>query len=227
MGLGSNSGTSKIFLSVGFGKLRQKSLANKEKVNSNTPGAVKRQTQQGADTWAIEYDWIEGTIDTMFYKVDAEYGNSFEVVINDGQDNYQISFGDDSRFWFDLAKKLPNIQLLFPVKLNPFDFIDKQKNKRHVGLSVEQNGVKILSFYDKKNTDGTFTSLYDFPKPDIDINWNDKDEVKVYSIKVKKFLKKEVETRIIPKFSHSDESVINKFETTDDSLAVGDFDLPF
>ena len=33
----------------------------------------------------------------------------FEVIISDGLDMYQLSFTEDSRFWFDMAKKLPNV----------------------------------------------------------------------------------------------------------------------
>ena len=202
MGLGSNSSSSKIYLSVGFGKIRQKSLENKEKVNAQTPGAVKRLKQDKTETWAIEHDFVSGIIESLFYKEDQQYGNSFEVVIVDGLDKFQLSFSEDSRFWFDFMKKLPNVELKSVVKITAYDFTDKQ-NKRRAGISLEQNGNKILSFYEKKKEDQSWELLHGFPKADVDINWKDKDDVKAYSIKIKKFLRNEFMNKIQPLFEHS------------------------
>lgn len=223
MATGTHSGNSKIYLSVGFGKLRQKSLENKDKVTKDTPNAKMRMTKQGQESWALEFDWIDGIIESIFYKEDTEHGNSFEVVIVDGMDHYQISFKDDSRFWFDLAKKLPTIDLKQKVKLNPYDFTDKN-NKRIVGLSVEQDGKKIKSFYSKELAEGKYEIINGYPKPDIDMDWHDKDETKIYTIKVKKFLKQEVETKIYPKLKNADPEVI---EDSDYVGAVENDDLPF
>lgn len=224
MATGVHNGVSKIYISVGFGKLRQKSLENKDKVTKDTPGAKMRKTQQGSESWALEFDWLDGIIENIFYKEDAEHGNSFEVVMVDVMDRYQISFKDDSRFWFDLAKKLPNIDLKQKVKLNPYDFTDKS-GKRIVGLSVEQNGKKIESFYSKKDDKGGYLTLHNFPTPDLDMNWKDKDEVKIYTIKVKKFLKNELETKILPKFQVQNTPTI---EVDNDLPAeVGEDGLPF
>jgi hypothetical protein len=226
MATGTNSSSQKTFLNVAYGKLRQKSLENKEKVNANTPNAVKRISQSGTDSWAIEFDWIEGKIENIFHKDDPEYGDSFEVVLSDVLDKYQISFADNSRFWFDLAKKLPNVELSQIVKINPYDFTEKGTNKRRVGVSIEQNGKKILSFYDKKKDDNTWELLHGFPKPDIDINWKDKDEVKIYTIKVKKFLKAEFEKRIQPLFGQPAKEHIE--ENNQDDIPAGAIDdLPF
>ena len=161
MGTGthSNSGSC-TYLSVGFGKFRQKNLDNREPVGPDTPGAVLRKTNAGKETWAIEYDYVEGLLEKIFYKEDPEYGNSFEVVIADGPLRFQASFKDDNRFWFDLAKKLPNVDVSIPIKLTAYDFEDKKEHKRHVGMSVEQVGVKVESFYSKKGADGKWEELY-------------------------------------------------------------------
>jgi hypothetical protein len=223
MATGSNSGSLKTFLSVGFGKLRQKTLENKERVNKDTPNAVKRETQQGGESWAIEFDWITGIIENIFHKDDPQYGDSFEVVLRDATDLYQISFDDSSRFWFDFAKKLPNIDLKSMVKLNPYDFTEKGTNKRRVGLSIEQNGQKITSFYDKQNPDKTWEILNGFPKPPANMDWKDKDETKIFTIKVKKFLKAEFENRIAPKFENASHKITHEEPTIDDETS----DLPF
>lgn len=197
MAIGSNDGGSeRTFLSVGFGKLRQKTLSSKERVNELTNGAVKRETHQGKESWAIEYNYVSGIIESIKHKEDAQYGDSFEVTVADGPEKYQISFPDDSRFWFDFMKKLPNISLRKDVKISVYDFESKER-KRIVGCSIEQDGIKVKSFYDKQGDDGKWSSLYGYPSGK-DVDWKDKDEVKVYNIRVKKFLYNEFLNRIQP-----------------------------
>lgn len=221
MALGSNTGSPKIYLSVGFGKIRQKSLENKQKVDSNTPGAVKRETQSGAESWALEHDYITGKIENIFYKEDAQYGNSFEVVISDGIDKYQLSFTEDSRFWFDFMKKLPNIDLSQNVKITAYDFVNKE-GKKVAGISVEQNGTKILSFYEKKNGE-KWELLHGFPTSD-GINFKDKDELKIYFIKVKKFLREEFSRLFSDKFKKTE----NAHPATEENISSEPTDdLPF
>jgi len=196
--LGANNHESRIYLSVGFGKLRQKSVG-RERVTSATPNAVKRLTQQNAETWALEYDYVEGVIENIFFKPDEQYGHSFEVVIVDVLDSYQVSFTEDSRTWFDLAKKLPNIVLTDRVKITPYDFDDKQTGKKRSGVSVVQFGEKVVSAYEVKNAGGQWACLHGFPES-TDVDWKDKDDIKLYMIKVKKFIRSEMSNKIIPLF---------------------------
>jgi hypothetical protein len=197
MALGSHSGSPKIFLQVSFGKIRQKSLENKQKVDASTPGAVRRETQSGSESWALEHDFLSGIIENIFYKEDAQYGNSFEVVISDVVDQYQLSFTEDSRYWFDFMKKLPNVDLKSVVKISAYDFVNKE-NKRVAGCGVEQNNQKVASYYEVKDKDGKWTLLHGFPVSD-GVVFKDKDEIKMYFIKVKKFLRNQFNDLIQPK----------------------------
>lgn len=197
MALGSNSSGDRTFLSVGFGKIRQKSV-NGKKVDAGTVGAVCRETQSGAESWALEHDFLTGVIEKIFYKEDTNYGNSFEVIITDGLDTYQLSFTEDSRFWFDMAKKLPNVNFSEKIKITAYDFEDKQTHKRRAGISLEQNGQKISSYYDYFDEDTqSWSILHGYPNEQID--WKDKDEIKMYMIKIKKFLRSEFVRLIEPK----------------------------
>ncbi len=197
MSLGSHSGSPKIFLQVSFGKIRQKNLENKQKVDANTPGAVRRETQSGNESWALEHDYLLGIIDNIFYKEDAQYGNSFEVVISDNIEQYQLSFTEDSRYWFDFMKKLPNVDFKSQVKISAYDFLNKE-SKRIAGCGVEQNNQKIASYYEVKDKDNKWQLLHGFPISE-GVNFKDKDEVKVYFINVKKFLRKQFDDLIKPK----------------------------
>jgi len=226
MALGSNSGSPRIFLTVGFGRIRQKSLENKQKVDASTPGAVKRLKQDNTETWAIEHDFVSGIIQSIFYKEDAKYGNSFEVTLQDVADVYQVSFPEDSRFWFDFSKKLTNIDLKQEVKITAYDFVDKE-NKRRAGVSVEQNGNKLRSFYDQMNPDKSWTLLYGFPSGD-GVDFKDKDEIKMYFIKVKKFLRGEFNAKFKDKFDNKPHvAEDNSSAPPTDFVPPTDDDLPF
>jgi hypothetical protein len=231
MALGNNSGNSpKIYLSVGFGKLRQKQLENKQKVDKDTPGAIKRLTQQGAETWALEYDFVEGLIENIFFKEDTEYGNSFEVVVRDAADLYQISFTEESRYCIEFLKRLPNINLTKSVKLMVYDFVNKE-GKRNSGVSIEQEGlpgdtIKVQSFYSRQKEDKTYENINGFPVPKKDINWKDKDDVKIYFIDVKKFLRSEFNRLFEDKFK-STTHMPDKVQEMTESENNGSDDLPF
>jgi len=202
MALGSNTGSPKIYLTVGFGKIRQKTLENKQKVNKDTPGAAMRKLANDAESWALEHDFISGIIENIFYKEDKQYGNSFEVVIRDVTDLYQLSFSEDSRFCADFLKKLPNVNLSDQLKITAYDFVN-QESKHVAGISIEQSGNKITSFYDKKHEDKekvTWELLHGFPKSE-GVDFKDKDETKIYFIQVKKFLRSEFSRLFSDKFN--------------------------
>ena len=223
MGLGTSRSENRIYLSVGFGKIRQKTMENGVRVTAETPNAVKRTTQQGGDTWALEFDFIEGIIENIFYKEDANYGNSFEVIIRDALDLYQISFPDDSRFWFDLMKRLPNVKLTEKLKIKTFDFKDKD-GKRIAGLRIEQNGVQTPSYYDEKQND-KWVLLHGYPTAE-GLNWKDKDELKIYLINVKKFLKNQFSQLILPKFGEKEHTETHVAEQ-EPIPPIEEDDLPF
>jgi hypothetical protein len=223
MGLGTNAGVEKIFLSIGFGKIRQKTVG-KEKVTADTQFAVKRITNTGAESWALEHDYLTGRIENIFYKEDANYGNSYEVIINDNGDVYQLSFKDDNRNLFEFFKKLPNINIDKPIKITAYDFTTPDK-KRVAGISISQDGVKITDAYSDRDAKGNWTLKNGYPSAD-GVNWKDKDEIKVYTIAVKKFFKNEFDTKFSKMFSSANTDTSVTVTESHPSTEV-DEDLPF
>jgi hypothetical protein len=246
MALGNNQQSqSRTFLSVGFGKLRQRSLASGQKVDETTPKAIKRQTQQGADTWALEYDFINGKIDSIFYKdnSDNKFENTFEVLLRDGIDFYQISFTENSKYWFGFMETLPNIILSEPVNITVFDYINKDKVRKS-GINVEQFNNKntrevefkdgtihqyVNSFYKEYTEDKKWKFLNGYPEPMNKMDWKDKDDVKMYFMRVKKFLREEFKRLFSDKFTKSEANseVISNIEPDNAPDGGGDSDLPF
>jgi hypothetical protein len=243
MAKGSNNSTNpKSYMKVAFGRFRQKQTEDGKKVDENTPGAIKREDQQGKPTWAIEFGWLSGKIENIYYKEGGEFEgkkmkNTFEVIIVDAMDKDQVSFAEDSREWFAFAKVLPNIMLDKEVKIKVYDYIAKDKSHKK-GLVVEQNDnpnttkresknydsvFVVNSFYEKWNEDKTVTYLHGFPSGK-DVNWKDEDERTIYLMQVKKFLKSEF-NRLFPENFNQQHSDIDITETP--TTPGQDDDLPF
>jgi len=172
MGLNKNQ-TNKTFVSIVSGTIRQR-------VEKDTEGAKMREieTRDGATkiVYELNYDSLDGYIQSMSFK-DTDFGKMFNIEI----DGIVLSLNTESRYFQDLAKKLPNIDLKKPVLLIPYDF--ESDNKRLTGVSIQQNNEKIQNyFYDGEK------NLHNFPTPEGDTSEYDSDDWKIYFTKVKKFL---------------------------------------
>ena len=219
MGTGTHSTSTKTFLTVAYGKLRQRQLENGQKVNENTPNAVKRESKTG-ESWALEYDYIEGRIDKMYFKEDKQFGNSYEIIISDAIDLYQISFREGDRTTADFLCKLPNINLKNVIKITVYDFTNKE-GKTVKGTSIIQNNEKILSFYNVKVED-TWKNLHGYPSSQ-NVDFKDSDELKIYQISVNKFLRNE----FISKFTITQKEAEEKETAPENVAPEEDTDLPF
>lgn len=215
MALGQSENSNRIFLHITYGKLRFKT-------NENDSQAVSRENSKGNTVWERVFDFVSGKVTSIFYKEDEKYGNSFEVTLKDGEEKYQISFSEGDNYCNDFFSKLPNVDLNREIKIAPYDFLDKSKNKQRRGITLWQDDVKINNFFVYREGQ-EFKYNQGFPKPEG--TETDSDDWKIYFTKVKKFLRKYVNENIIPKF---------KTEEHTEEVSVGDLgavdnndDLPF
>ena len=213
MGLGKTE--KKTYLSIAFGRLRQRTT--KEDTQSEL-----RLGEDGTEYYERVYNFIEGFITNLFYKVHQEYGNSFEVTIDDGKEKFNLSFKENSRYCQDLLTKLPLIDLTKPVMITPFDFVPADKTDNIQGTSIKQDGVKIGNFFVQK-VDDKLNYSHGYPATDGKL---DTDDFKIHMIKVKKFLRNYTEENIMPKikavsFTHQSKEI----EEVPLGLVVDD--LPF
>lgn len=194
----------KRFLHISFGKFR-------EKAGENAIGAEARKNKENKTVWEYVYDYVEGEIVKIFYKESKDYGNSFEVLVRDSEELFQVSFKEGDNFYNDFFSKLPNIDLDKWVKLVPYDFEDENTKKSKRGLTIWQDANKIESkfvSYDKETK--KFTYLEGFPQPEKSMETED---WKIYFLKVVKFLRKYTNEKIIPKLVDKNEK--EKVETLD------------
>lgn len=226
MGREQTTNSNTIFLSVSFGKFRQKKTDNGQDVTEQTPGAVVRTTKSGNPSWSIEYDAISGYLDNVFYKESQEFGNSYEVIIKDGIERFQISIKEKGNFMQKFLTVLPNIVISEPLRIKVWDYEGKDR-KRKVGLIVEQdnnpnttefNGANIVNNYYGKWENKKFVTLHGFPSSE-NVEWHDEENRMFYNMKVRKFLRNEFD-----KLDFS--SVTNKTETEQivENVYADDFD---
>lgn len=187
--MGLYSSVSRVWLSVSFGRLRQKA-------SKGDPGAISRELQNGDLSWAIEHNSLSGILDGVGFK-DGEYGKQWTLFISDGDEHFGVNISEGSIFCDDLLKRIPNMRKGERYKITPYDF-DDDSGKRKTGLSIKKvddddNEIdKVDSFYEKFKKDpetGKVTvdivngmPVYDGPK-------GDKEEFKIYLIKRTKFLR--------------------------------------
>lgn len=173
----------KIYLSIIKGNLTRK-------VNEGAPGAVRRdyETSDGkkAHKFELVYKAVNGFVKDMHFK-DSDFGEQFVLVLEDGEEIYQIQTPVDGRYFQDFAKKVSNIYLDMDFSIAPYDFEDENGNKRS-GLTIKQEGQKVENwFWDGKKV------VNGFPKPEGNTKEYSSDDWKIHFIKVKKFLKAHVE----------------------------------
>lgn len=180
----------KTYLTIAYGKLR-------EKCKEGEPNAVWREFE-GKGSFAKEYQWIEGRIVKIYYKESKDYGNSYEVTIDDDVKKWNVSFKENSRYCQDFLVKLPNIDLSKFVRINPYELKDSETGKDKHGTSVQQNGEKLKNFFSQKEGE-TWIYRNGFPEPKK-VKLSDK-EWKIYLIEIQCFLMDYVKANIIPKLN--------------------------
>jgi hypothetical protein len=182
----------KTYLHISLGKLRQKAT-------EGAPNAQSRVNKDNKTVWEFVYNWVEGKIVSIYHKEDDKFGNSFEVTLDDNTTKYQVSFAEKSNFFQDFFSKLPNADLSKPIRIIPYDF--EGENGRAIrGVTLMQDGVKIENYFVSKGDNG-YEYKFDFPKPDNPKKM-DKDDWKMYFIKVVKFLRAYIKSDIIPKMQN-------------------------
>jgi hypothetical protein len=96
-------------------------------------------TRQGAC-----YPSLTGQIVDVRINEHDKFGQSVQVTFASEGDRYIISIGTNNKFSQDMMKMLLKVDLLKEVHVKPYEFMDKQKNKRVQGIVFRQDGEKIV-----------------------------------------------------------------------------------
>lgn len=170
------TGGGKPYLKIIGGQIAQNS-------KEGAVGAVERkyETKDGKTgvKWEIPFLNWSGRILGITFKT-TEYGESCNIELDDAF----LQMGTDGKYFKDFACKVFNADLSKPLLFHPFDM--EVDDKKRTGISLQQNGVKLQSyFYDKalkRNING-------FPEVDEDkAKRKPKTYWKVYFAEVTEFL---------------------------------------
>lgn len=168
-------------------------------VDETTPGAIKREWSVGGksgEKWEKPWSSVDGVISSLEFH-EGEYGKNLKVWIKDGEELFCVSSGVKTGFGEDMLKKLPSVNFKERVTLTPFEFTPKDGDRVLKGVTFKQNDVKLSNFYreDKLPVNG-------IPLPDGVLEDMDKEERREYwtsyFAKVRRFMIKEIEEKIIP-----------------------------
>jgi len=162
----------------------------------NEPGAVRREYETSDGKKGVKWEHVmeqwDGKINGVSFR-DSDYGQTLELATDDGV----FSLNTDHNYAQDLMAKLPNIDFDKDVTLRPYSFEDEKKKLRR-GVSVEQEGEKIKSFFYDPEKKKSINGVPEVSKKDAE--GYDKDDWKMHFIKVRKFLVKYIEDNVAPKF---------------------------
>lgn len=84
---------------------------------------------------------------TGLKKEQTDFGARLVIRVEDENHINYIQLAFDSSYADYFLGVLPNVDLSKEVELKPYDFTDKENQKRRRGISVKQNGEKLKSFY--------------------------------------------------------------------------------
>lgn len=182
-----HSAEQKTYLSILFGGIR-------EKVTKDTPGAVPRVNKNNDEVWERVDKSLEGKLVDIFYKEHHEYGNSYEIVIDDGDEKFNLSLHEDSKYAIQFLSRFPNINLKEFITIVPYEFTPADSDKKRSGLNIFQGDNKIADYFRVKEGEN-WIHRDGFPEPEAVM---DKKKWKKYSIEVQEFLYEYFKTHIKP-----------------------------
>jgi hypothetical protein len=180
-----------------------------QKVNEDTPGAVKRnwKAPDGAtgSKWELQYKNLTGYITGIEFK-QGDFGEQCIIKIEADGEKANLQMSSDSRYFSTFAQRFKNIRLEGHVCFNAYDF--EKDGKKRSGMSITQDGKKVESYFWDSIAKAPINGL---PQPDNRGSGFDKDDWKMYFIQLKKFLKRHIEFELSNLAGH--DPVIEKEET--------------
>lgn len=208
MGLENNNRA--IFLSIGDGKITRR-------VQQPTQTSRQRTTKQGKVINEEIYDAISGVITDVKVSTHQEYGDFWNVYLQDGEETFCLQFNYSSSYAAAFLKTLPNVDLKEKVRIIPS--LKMEGTKKKVTLFVNQHGKALKHAYTKDTPNG----LPQLEKIKIgrQEKWSD--------AKMMEFLEKMVNETIVPQLKGAGQGKATNVpvpaEVEDEE--IDDKDLPF
>lgn len=179
-----------------------------------TANSKTRVNKSGKTVHEEFYDYIHGTIVGIKTKDSADYGRSWVITMDDGEETSVLQLNYSSGFSNAFLKTLPNVDLKKPVRLIPKTSLVDGKKKST--LFVNQGGQSLKWYYTKDDPNG----LPELKKKQG--KGKDKGKILYDDSDVMEFLEEMVMTEIVPKLPQkfvADENIENEVEEDDNDNA--------
>ena len=156
------------------------------------PLAIKRTIKKDGKPDKVMFEQVNkglrGVIESVEAR-DGQFGRQLYIAITDGIERFYLQVAWDSSYSRSFLERLPGIDLSKDVDIIPYSFTDK-KGKKRSGITLNQDGVKIPSYFREYNEDFTSsTHSYGYPEGGDDM---ETDDWKILGIQQMKFLKSKV-----------------------------------
>ena len=141
-GLGTVQKTNGTYLSIAGGFIWNRKITDVNDPNFAKQEFVRKDKTIGTREGA-QYADLTGTVIGVEFKTHDEYGESINVTVEAGGENYILSISTNNRYSQDMMKALLKADLSKPIFMKPYDFVDKT-GKRANGVVFRQDGEKIV-----------------------------------------------------------------------------------
>lgn len=164
-----------------------------EGTNNAVPRVLTKGVNEGKTVYEKEYIDISGHLIGVKLET-TDFGDMWKLTFIDNGDRFVISYSVDDYDWIGIAERLPNLDLSKKTMFRPYKFSEKEGGRSGISIKQEVDGEwqKINSFYRLYNEQTKqVTYKYNFPNYE-EVRNADKDDKKMYWMRVRLFLKKEI-----------------------------------
>lgn len=192
----------------------------KTSASKDDPNAINRTGEVNGNAyskWEKNIDSLDGKITNVFIK-DLDFGRVLNIVLEDGDEHMTLSMSIESQYASNFLGKAMNIDYTKKVELRSYA-MEKDNGKTNNGISIKQDGEKVLGYYYNPVTKENINGM---PVPEKENKKMDKDDWKMYFIKVRKFLTAMLDNELKEKIKKAQPLYVPDSDTEDaihDTLA--------
>jgi hypothetical protein len=111
-------------------------------------------TNEDITVYEQRYQYISGKIIGLEVDTTGDYGSQMKIVVRDGDTDYTLPVPLNKGWGTKVAEVLPNVKLDQDVMFTAYgDFTTDDGKEVMAGLSVKQNGQRVLSAFNYKQGD--------------------------------------------------------------------------
>ena len=112
------------------------------------------QTNEEVTVYEQRIPWISGKIVGLSVDTTGDYGSQLKLVLRDGDDDYTLPIPLNKGWGTKVAEIIPSLKLDEEALFTAYgDFTTDDGKEVQAGLSVKQNGERVLSHFNYKEGD--------------------------------------------------------------------------